>query len=841
MTFKFTKNASRALAYSRDAAQQHGLERINANCLMLGMLMVEDGATTRLLHNGGIAIDVLKRGIEEDIANNPTGSVSSISTTFTQGDEGIMLDEDCQRIIRVSQLEARLTGDGIVDERHLLLGFLRDRNNTPRRLLNEMGLTYRQIASPISQDMRNGFGFTNDTPDDPFAAGDDDGTPHQRKNRAGTKDKTESETPVIDNFGIDLNKKAADGALDPVIGREKEILRIAQILSRRKKNNPILIGPAGVGKSAVVEGLASLIVQRKVPRSLIGKRIVALDMAGLVAGTQYRGQFEERLRRLIQELRAHKDIILFIDEIHTIIGAGGAAGSLDAANILKPALARGEVQCIGSTTTDEYRKSIEKDAALERRFQKIMLQETTNEETLHILRNIKDRYEDHHNVTYTDEALQACVNLSEKYITDRALPDKAIDALDEAGSRVHLEGVEVPKDIEEMEAKLADLRNRKLTAAKQQNFELATVLRDEETKMADALQKRNEEWLATQKENRAVVDVADIAEVVSLMSGVPVQRLAAEESLRLKGMKQALSEKVIAQDQAIAQLTRAITRNRLGLKDPNRPIGTFLFVGPTGVGKTYLVQCLAEWMFGKKDSLIRIDMSEYSEKYSTSRLVGAPPGYVGYEEGGQLTEQVRRKPYSVVLLDEIEKAHPDVFNILLQVMDEGRMTDGNGTTVDFRNTIIVMTSNAGTRQLREFGGGIGFAATGNIDAHTAEGIVRKALQKQFAPEFLNRIDDIICFQPLKEADAHKIADLEINALRGRMEKMGYTLTLTDAAKDFIVKQGFNSQYGARSLKRAIQSNVEDRVCELLIDADENDPHTAITVDKEGDALKATFD
>ena len=599
-----------------------------------------------------------------------------------------------------------------------------------------------------------------------------------------------------------------------------------------------------MGKSAIVEGLANLIISSKVPRVLQHRRIIALDMASIVAGTQYRGQFEDRLQRLIKELRAHREIILFIDEIHTIIGAGSAPGSLDAANILKPALARGEIQCIGATTTDEYRKTIEKDGALERRFQKIQLEPTTSEQTLEILRNLKKRYEEHHNVTYTDDALQACVNLTERYISDRALPDKAIDALDEAGSRVHISGVKVPENIEKLEKCIADLKRHKTEAAKAQNYELAANLRDEVAQLTDKLEHANKDWIDSLKEDRPTVTAEDISTIVSMMSGIPVQRMAQDESIRLRGMKAALQAKVISQDEAISHLVRSITRNRLGLKGTDRPIGTFLFVGPTGVGKTYLVKCLAEWMFGSKEDLIRIDMSEYGEKYSTSRLVGAPPGYVGYDEGGQLTEKVRRHPYSVILLDEIEKAHPDVFNTLLQVMDEGRLTDGNGTTVDFRNTIIIMTSNSGTRQLKDFGRGIGFkeAATDDADGKMVEQIIRKALQKQFSPEFLNRLDDIITFHPLTEADAGKIADLEIGALKERLEKMQLSLELTTAAKDYVVKKGFNVQYGARSLKRSIQANIEDAICDLIMNEtqDKTEQPQTIRFDVVDEKLVAQF-
>ena len=627
-----------------------------------------------------------------------------------------------------------------------------------------------------------------------------------------------SETPLLDKFGQDLTQAAAQGWLDSIVGRQDEIQRVAQILTRRKKNNPILIGEPGVGKSALVEGLAQLIVKNQVPHLLMNKRIVTLDMASLVAGTQYRGQFEERLRRLIEELKAHREIILFIDEIHTMIGAGSAPGSLDAANILKPALARGEVQCIGATTISEYRKSIEKDGALERRFQKVQLEPTTSQDTLVILNNIKERYEEHHNVTYTDDALAACVALTERYICDRSLPDKAIDALDEAGSRVHLLNIQLPEPIVAQEKLIESLQQAKEAAAAEQRYEEAAELRDQLRQAEGELERLKAEWQSNIKEHRITVDEADIASVVSLMSGVPVERMQEEETIRLKGMQQALSSKVIAQNRAIHRLTRAITRNRLGLKDPNRPIGTFMFVGPTGVGKTHLVKTLAEFMFGTKDSLIRIDMSEYGEKFSTSRLIGAPPGYVGYEEGGQLTEQVRRHPYSIILLDEIEKAHPDVFNTLLQVMDEGRMTDGNGTTVDFRNTVIIMTSNSGSRQVKEFGAGVGFSNSGEgISADAAESIVRKALQRQFAPEFLNRLDEVIMFDPLNAEGIAQIAELEIHSLAKRLSDNGHQLVLSPSAKEFIAKKAFDPVYGARSLRRTLQEYVEDPICDLFLD------------------------
>ena len=665
----------------------------------------------------------------------------------------------------------------------------------------------------------NRFGMVDDTPD---AFGENEG-PSGDKSRANSTEDTKQkkgkgDTPVINTYGVDITKRAEEGLLDPVVGRETEIMRIAQILCRRKKNNPVLIGEPGVGKSAVVEGLATRIVQRAVPHTLIDKRIISLDMSALVAGTQYRGQFEERLRRLIQELREHKEFILFVDEIHTIVGAGGAPGSLDAANMLKPALARGEVQCIGATTQDEYRKSIEKDGALERRFQKILVEPTSPAETLDILHKVVARYEEHHSVKYQPEAIEACVRLTTQYITNRALPDKALDALDEAGSRKRLTHVSVPTDVKELEAEIAMLKGHKAEAAKKQDYELAARLRDSVAQLQEQLDKRNREWINTLKHNCPEVTEEDVANVVSMMSGVPVTRVAQSENERLRGMAAALKSKVIAQDKAIDQLTRAITRNRVGLGGGDRPIGTFMFVGSTGVGKTHLVRTLAEWMFGSADALIRVDMSEYGEKHTTSRLVGAPPGYVGYDEGGQLTEKVRRHPYSVILLDEIEKAHPDVFNTLLQVMDEGRMTDGNGTTVDFRNTVIIMTSNSGSRQISEFGAGIGFGTSADSANAQAESIVRKALSRQFAPEFLGRLDDIIMFHTLDEKDALEIVRLEVDKLAARLkENRQIEIHLTDAVYDFLVKKGFEPKSGARSVKRAIREHIEDALCDMLLD------------------------
>ena len=653
------------------------------------------------------------------------------------------------------------------------------------------------------------------------------GSSANRQTTQTEQKQAEGGTPYLDNYGIDLTKAAEGGKLDPVVGREKEIERIAQILSRRKKNNPILIGEPGVGKSAIAEGLALRIVEKRVSRALFGKRIVSLDMTAVVAGTKYRGQFEERIRAILTEVKKHPDVILFIDEIHTIVGAGSAAGSMDAANMLKPALARGEIQCIGATTLDEYRKNIEKDGALERRFQKVLVEPTSPEETLQILRNIKDKYEEHHNVTYTDEALEACVRLTDRYVTDRYFPDKAIDAMDEAGSRIHLTHISVPREIEEQERLIEEAQQHKNEAIRLQNFELAASFRDRENQYTEQLERLKNEWKEKLKDNRETVDAPQIEEVVSMISGVPVQRMAQAEGVRLKGMKQALLSKVIGQDKAVETLVRSIQRSRVGLKDPNKPIGTFLFLGPTGVGKTHLAKELAKNMFGTTDAIIRIDMSEYMEKFTVSRLVGAPPGYVGYEEGGQLTEKVRRHPYSIVLLDEIEKAHSDVFNMLLQVMDEGRLTDSLGRTVDFKNTIIIMTSNIGTRQLKEFGKGIGFTAqTGENEKEHANSVIRKALNKSFAPEFINRLDEIVTFDQLDIASLEKIIDIELAGLYKRIEGCGYHLLLDQEAKRFVAEKGYDVQFGARPLKRSIQNHLEDGLAELIIN---EEPQTGDTL------------
>lgn len=831
MNYEIPAGTAQLINKSKEIAQEYVLTRITPLCLLLSIL--DNEYVVELLNKINVKVDSLidevksqlsiQSGKTDEVVKNEDLTISTPST----------FDTDSTRILHLLTLEDKLAQGKKSGAEIILLSILHDRQNEAKTLLFDKGINYEKIHSinSVTTLPSDDFSFPNEDdmpyPNDDFSKSNE--TSQQTPKHKTTKNN--SETPIVDSFGTDLTIVATKGGLDPVVGREKEIQRVIQILCRRKKNNPIIIGDPGVGKSAIVEGLADRIAHHHVPHLLQNKRIVALDMASIVAGTQYRGQFEERLRRLIKELKSHPEIILFIDEIHTIIGAGSAPGSLDAANILKPALARGEVQCIGATTTGEFKKTIEKDGALDRRFQKILLEPTSLEETLCILHNIKERYEKHHVVIYTEEALKACVDLTSRYITDRALPDKAIDAMDEAGARMHLAGTDTPKFIEAKEKEIEQLRQQKLEAAQNQNYELAANLRDQVQTLTTELEQMTKQWQDEQQSHPTSVDDTVIAEVVSMMSGVPVTRVAANESERLKGMRSELNSRVIAQEKAVERLTRAITRSRIGLKGYDRPIGTFLFVGPTGVGKTHLVKTLAEWMFGSKDALIRIDMSEYGEKYSVSRLVGAPPGYVGYEEGGQLTERVRRHPYSVILLDEIEKAHSDVFNTLLQVMDEGRLTDGNGVTVDFRNTIIILTSNSGTRQLREFGGGLGFERiTGELTGEAAESIILKALRKQFAPEFLNRLDDIIMFNPLTQQNALKIAELELSDLCMRMLHNGFTLNVTDEAKQFLVDKGFDAQYGARSLKRAIQHHLEDSLCDFMMEHSDQKSFTATVVD-----------
>ena len=841
MNNQFTPRVSDIIMYSKEEANRLRNKQISPEHLLLGILREGEGKAIEILFNLQIDLKQLKREVENRLKE------TSIELDMDIRDEDVNFDEVASRILKLCILEARQMKCEAVDTEHILLAIMRQKNNKVSQLLEEHEVTYEKVVEMLTPKTdltpRAGLGFDEDEDEE-----EDRSMLQRPQNPQGqgagnqqtrtTQQKTANDTPILDNFGTDLTRAALEGKLDPVVGREKEIERVAQILSRRKKNNPVLIGEPGVGKSAIVEGLALRIVQKKVSRILFNKRVMTLDMASVVAGTKYRGQFEERIRSIIKELQKNPDVILFIDEIHTLVGAGSAAGSMDAANMLKPALARGEIQCIGATTLDEYRKNIEKDGALERRFQKIIVEPTTPEETLQILRNIKERYEDHHNVTYTDAALEACVKLADRYITDRFFPDKAIDALDEAGSRVHLINIAAPKEIEEQEKLIDEMKNRKNEAVKLQNFELAASYRDKEKELTTQLDVMKEAWEKSLKENRETVDDEQIANVVSMISGIPVQKMAQTEGMRLMGMKDDLMGKVIGQDKAIETLVKAIRRSRIGLKDPNRPIGTFMFLGPTGVGKTHLAKELAKFMFGSADALIRVDMSEYMEKFTVSRLVGAPPGYVGYEEGGLLTEKVRRKPYSIVLLDEIEKAHADVFNILLQVLDEGHLTDTNGRTVDFKNTIVIMTSNVGTRQLKDFGKGIGFTSgqAENMKDYS-RGIITKALNKQFAPEFLNRLDEIINFDQLEMDSLVKIVDIELEGLYKRVEGIGYKLVMDEEARKFIANKGYDIQYGARPLKRAIQTHVEDALAEVILGGKIEEGDTIRgTYDKEKDAI-----
>ena len=821
MEKKISERVKDIITFSKEEANRLRNRLITPEHLLLGLLR----------EGNGKAIDILKRQNIDllDLKINIEDSLHSKSDPSLPPDFDVPFNEESGRILRICFLEARLLKDAVVDTEHLLLAIMKDDSTVASLILKDSGLDYRSVMGYlVSQQtgIQDGMGYTEDDDmdeeeDDQFLSRPGGSMPQnnpssQAQQKTSTP-RTQKDTPALNNFGSDLTKAAAEGKLDPVVGREKEIERVAQILSRRKKNNPILIGEPGVGKSAIVEGLATRIVEQKVSRILFNKRVIMLDMAAVVAGTKYRGQFEERLRTIMKELQNNPDIILFIDEIHTIIGAGAASGSMDAANMLKPALARGEIQCIGATTLDEFKKTNEKDGALDRRFQKVIVEPTTAEETLQILMNIKDKYEDYHNVRFTDGALQACVKLTDRYITDRQFPDKAIDALDEAGSRIHLTNISVPKEIEDKEREIGQAIEMKAEAVKEQNYELAASYRDKVNELSTELDSMKAEWEKTLKGNKMEVDETHIADVVSMMSGIPVQKMAQEEGVRLAGMKEELQRHVVAQDDAIAKVAKAILRSRIGLKEPNHPIGTFLFLGPTGVGKTYLAQQLAEFMFGSSDALIRVDMSEYTDQFNASRLIGAPPGYVGYEEGGQLTEKVRRKPYSIVLLDEIEKAHPKVFNILLQLLDEGRLTDSFGRTVDFKNTVVIMTSNVGTRQLKEFGGGIGFNAGQRAnDKEYSRSVIQKALDKQFAPEFLNRIDEIITFDQLNEEAILKIVDLELAALTKRMEGIGYKLVVDDQVKQFLGKKGYDVQFGARPLKRAIQTYLEDELSELIV-------------------------
>lgn len=817
MSNEFTQQVSDIVVYGKEEANRLQNDHIEPEHLLLGILRDGECKAAEILKSFYLDLKGIKNELETQLREK------SILENYSQD---ISFSEEASKILTLSKLEARLMNDEKVDTPHILLAIMRDNQNNAYKILEKNDVTYEKIIDRLKQEETpfDGLDFNDDEEEEGIgrrgnADKNNDGFGSSANRQATQTEQKQADggTPYLDNYGIDLTKAAEGGKLDPVVGREKEIERIAQILSRRKKNNPILIGEPGVGKSAIAEGLALRIVEKRVSRALFGKRIVSLDMTAVVAGTKYRGQFEERIRAILTEVKKHPDVILFIDEIHTIVGAGSAAGSMDAANMLKPALARGEIQCIGATTLDEYRKNIEKDGALERRFQKVLVGPTSPEETLQILRNIKDKYEEHHNVTYTDEALEACVRLTDRYVTDRYFPDKAIDAMDEAGSRIHLTHISVPQEIEEQERLIEEAQQHKNEAIRLQNFELAASFRDRENQYTEQLERLKNEWKEKLKDNRETVDAPQIEEVVSMISGVPVQRMAQAEGVRLKGMKQALLSKVIGQDKAVETLVRSIQRSRVGLKDPNKPIGTFLFLGPTGVGKTHLAKELAKNMFGTTDAIIRIDMSEYMEKFTVSRLIGAPPGYVGYEEGGQLTEKVRRHPYSIVLLDEIEKAHSDVFNMLLQVMDEGRLTDSLGRTVDFKNTIIIMTSNIGTRQLKEFGKGIGFTAqTGENEKEHANSVIRKALNKSFAPEFINRLDEIVTFDQLDIASLEKIIDIELTGLYKRIEGCGYHLLLDQEAKRFVAEKGYDVQFGARPLKRSIQNHLEDGLAELII-------------------------
>ena len=842
MMNQFSPKVSEILSFSREEAERLTSRSVTPEHIMLALLREKTGPVWELFNQWKVDIDSLKKEIEKKIQEQTTDTAVPIPD--------MLLNEQANNILKLAVLEARLQHAQTVDTPHLLLAILHDSSdNGAKKVLEDSGINYNNTVSMLQQctsQTKNGIGMADEDEmdEDMVSSSPSSGSGSAKTTQAS---RTKSKTPVIDSFGTDLTVAAAEGKLDPVVGREKEIMRVCEILGRRKKNNPILIGEPGVGKSAIVEGLAQLIVKHLTSPILFDKRVITLDLTAVVAGTKYRGQFEERIRALIKEIEQNPDIIIFIDEIHTLIGAGSSPGSMDAANILKPALARGTIQCIGATTLDEYRNSIEKDGALERRFQKVQVEPTTVDETLQILENIKDRYEAHHHVVYTDDALKSCVKYADRYITDRFFPDKAIDIIDEAGSRVHLQHVKIPQAILDIQKEIETTQEKKQAAVKNQNFELAASFRDRQTELEQTLKNEQEKWQKGDADEKVEISEEDIAGVVSMMTGVPVQRMQEAEGVRLKNMDAELKRVVIAQDAAIDKMVKAIQRNRVGLKDPNHPIGAFMFLGPTGVGKTYLAKRLAEMMFGSSDALIRIDMSEYTESFNTSRLVGAPPGYVGYEEGGQLTEKVRRHPYSIVLLDEIEKAHGNVFNMLLQVLDEGRLTDGNGRLIDFRNTVIIMTSNAGTRQLKEFGQGIGFKATGlnglsqsEGDKQRARSIIQKSLSKQFAPEFLNRLDEIVTFDQLDLDAIKKIINIELKGLFRRVHELGYKMEITDEAKEFVAIKGYDVQFGARPLKRAIQNYIEDGLCELILSGNIKTADT-IVISKEKDRNRLTFD
>ncbi|HEY9560613.1 MAG TPA: ATP-dependent Clp protease ATP-binding subunit [Anseongella sp.] len=819
MEAKFSPRVKDVISYSREEALRLGHDYIGTEHLLLGLIREGDGIAIKLIKSLGVDIVRLRKTIEDAVKGTSGTSVNL---------GNIPLTKQAEKVLKITYLEAKIFKSEIIGTEHLLLSILRDEDNIASQLLNQFGINYEVFKAEVEGNRR---GIRSEAPQSPS---DEDSFREEEAYGSGKKvGDAKSKTPVLDNFGRDLTRAAEENKLDPIVGREKEIERVSQILARRKKNNPILIGEPGVGKSAIAEGLALRIVQRKVSRVLFNKRVVTLDLASLVAGTKYRGQFEERMKAVMNELEKSPDVILFIDEIHTIVGAGGASGSLDASNMFKPALARGEIQCIGATTLDEYRQYIEKDGALDRRFQKVMIEPATPQETVEILNRVKDRYEEHHGVTYTDEAIEACVSLTSRYITDRFLPDKAIDALDESGSRVHLNNIHVPESILEIEQKIEDIKVEKNRVVKSQKYEEAAKLRDTEKQLLEELERAKAEWEAETRNKRYVVTDENVAEVVAMMTGIPMQRVNQADSNKLLNMEHDLRERIIGQDEAIKKLTKAIQRTRAGLKDPKKPIGSFIFLGATGVGKTELAKALARFMFDTDDSLIQLDMSEYMEKFSVSRLVGAPPGYVGYEEGGQLTEKVRRKPYSVVLLDEIEKAHPDVFNILLQVLDEGVLTDSLGRKVDFRNTIIIMTSNIGSRQLKDFGQGVGFATAAKAagaETH-ARGVIETALKRAFSPEFLNRIDDVIIFNSLSKEDIFQIIDIELKGLFTRITDLGYEIKLTDTAKEFIAGKGFDESFGARPLKRAIQKYLEDPIAEEILKGEVN----------EGDVIEVGYD
>ncbi len=835
----FSPKVSEILSFSKEEAERLASTSVGPEHLLLGILREKSGPVKEMMDTMNVNVESIKYELEQRIRQQDNGRLIFSSD--------LLLNEKANNILRLAVLEARLQKMPMVEIQHLLLAILHDNvNNGAKDVLEKNDLTYDTVSGVLlpKANATNGIGMTDE--EDEEESSMVNSQQQSQSTSSKTRTKTKSKTPVLDNFSKDLTLAATEGKLDPVVGREKEIMRVCEILGRRKKNNPILIGEPGVGKSAIVEGLAQMIVRHHTSPVLFNKRVVNLDMTAVVAGTKYRGQFEERIRALINELENNPDIIVFMDEIHTIIGAGSTPGSMDAANILKPALARGTIQCIGATTLSEYRNSIEKDGALERRFQKVLVEPSSQEETLQILTNIKERYEDHHHVTYTDEALLACVKLTERYVNDRFFPDKAIDAMDEVGSRMHLLHAEVPKEIIEKEKELESVKQKKNDAVSNQNFELAASYRDRQASLEKEIKEMNEKWTNCNSNDRQVITEEHVAEVVSMMTGVPVQRMNQSEGIRLKGMSENLKREVIAQDKAIEKMVKAIQRNRIGLKDPNHPIGAFMFLGPTGVGKTYLAKKLAEFMFGSQDALIRVDMSEYTENFNVSRLIGAPPGYVGYEEGGQLTEKVRRHPYSIVLLDEIEKAHGNVFNLLLQVLDEGRLTDGNGRLIDFRNTVVIMTSNAGTRQLKEFGHGVGFNA-GRFNAFShdekdkeyARSIIQKSLSKQFSPEFLNRLDEIITFDQLDLNAIKSIIDIELRGLESRISQLGYKIELSDAAKEFVATKGYDVQFGARPLKRAIQTYIEDGVSEMILN-EEISQGSTIYIDKEAEKESLTF-